>query len=236
MNVQQSGAVFLMLCMAVTTAACGTAPRTTGGPAPVPAGEAAPVRAAMPADSLAELDALFRERLAESRGRFTEADVRFMSDMIAHHAQALAMVEMAVPGGASPALQTLAARIRTGQEDEIALMQQWLRERGRPVPDADPGAGHHAHHVVAMPGMLSPEQMTELARARGQQFDRYFLTLMIEHHRGAVVMVDTLMATDGAAQDPTVFRIASDVKADQTAEIARMQRMLATLLGGRDPR
>jgi uncharacterized protein (DUF305 family) len=83
--------------------------------------------------------------------------------------------------------------------------------------------------------MLTPEQMRELEQASGSDFDRLFLVRMIEHHRGAVVMVDALLEADGAAQDPTVFRLASDVHTDQTTEIARMQRLLATLLGGRDP-
>jgi uncharacterized protein (DUF305 family) len=211
--------IHVLLLSVAATMACAGAPRAAdaGG-------------AAMHADSLAELDALFHARLADARARFTEADVRFMSDMIAHHAQALEMAELAVPRGASPAVRTLAARIRSGQQDEIALMQGWLRERGQPVPDAHAGAGHHGHHHETMPGMLTPAQMAELGRASGAEFDRLFLICMIEHHRGAVAMVDTLLASDGAAHDPVVFRLAADVQADQKAEIARMQRMLAALL------
>jgi uncharacterized protein (DUF305 family) len=216
----------VLLLSAAATTACAVAPRAA---TPDDGG------AAMRADSLGELDALFRARLAESRTRFTEADVRFMSDMIAHHAQALEMADHAVPRGASPAVRTLAARIRSGQQDEIALMQSWLRERGQPVPEVHAGAGHHGHDHGTVPGMLTPAQLAELGRASGAEFDRLFLIYMIEHHRGAVAMVDTLLASDGAAQDPVVFRLAADVQADQTAEIARMQRMLAAMLSAPGP-
>jgi uncharacterized protein (DUF305 family) len=194
------------------------------------------------ADSLAELESMFRDRLAAERNRHTEADVRFMADMIVHHGQAVRMSELAPSRAATPSVLTMAARIRSGQLDEIALMQRWLRERGLDAPDPD-GAGVRAHEHVpghahhAMPGMLTDAQFAALEQAGGSEFDRLFLANMIEHHMGAVAMVDTLLAADGAAQDPTVFRLASDVKADQTAEIARMRNMLADLLGrrGTDP-
>jgi uncharacterized protein (DUF305 family) len=203
------------LIAAAMLAACSSAPAGAGA-------------AAAPADSLAGLEALFRERTSQTRSRYTDADVRFVSDMIGHHAQALVMSDLAATRSASPAVRALAARIRGGQEDEIALMQQWLRERGRAVPD--PHAGHAHHHHVAMPGMLTAEQMTELERASGATFDRLFLTYMIEHHRGAIVMVDALFAADGAAQDPATFRLASDIRADQAAEISRMQRLLSSVM------
>lgn len=216
---------------ALTVAACASAP-----PAAAPA-------QGMAADSIAALEALYRERAGEARSRYTDADVRFMTDMIGHHAQAVIMANLARTRAGGPAVQTLAARIRNGQLSEIELMQQWLRERGLTVPEVDADAtsliddiGHagHAAHGAAMPGMLTPEQMRELERASGSDFDRLFLIRMIDHHRGAVVMVDTLLEADGAAQDPTVFRLVSDVHVDQTTEIARMQRLLATLLGGRE--
>ncbi|MBW3572659.1 MAG: DUF305 domain-containing protein, partial [Gemmatimonadetes bacterium] len=155
---------------------------------------------------------------------WTEADVRFMSGMIGHHAQAIEVARLAPTHGASPAVRTLAARIINAQEDEIATMQQWLRDRGQPVPDAA-----HAHHHL-MPGMLTPEQVRQLEQARGADFDRLFLTLMIQHHRGAVQMVSELFGSYGAAQDETVFKFASDVNVDQTTEIDRMQRMLEGML------
>jgi uncharacterized protein (DUF305 family) len=150
-----------------------------------------------------------------------------MSAMIGHHAQALAMAGLASRNGASPEIRRLAERISAGQQDEIASMQQWLRDRGERAPEA-----HHAMHEHRMPGMLTEAQMTELERARGAEFDRLFLTYMIQHHRGAVAMVKELYATPGAAQDETVFKFADDVGVDQTTEIARMERMLDALPTG----
>jgi uncharacterized protein (DUF305 family) len=158
---------------------------------------------------------------------YTEADVRFMSAMIGHHSQALIMAGMASTHGASPAVQRLAERILAGQRDEIASMQQWLRERGYPVPE-----GHIAGHGSHMPGMLTEQQLQELDEADGPEFDRLFLTYMIQHHRGAVTMVKELFGTPGAAREQTVFKFADDVGVDQTTEIARMERMLAALPSG----
>jgi uncharacterized protein (DUF305 family) len=171
---------------------------------------------------------------------WTEADAQFMSSMIGHHAQAVEMSRLAPDREANPAVRRLAERIINAQEDEIATMQQWLRDRGLPVPQAggaahhagmDHGAAGHAAHA-AMPGMLTPEQMARLAAARGPEFDRLFLTLMIQHHRGATSMVQQLFRSYGAAQDETVFKFASDVNVDQITEIGRMQRMLADLTFG----
>jgi uncharacterized protein (DUF305 family) len=185
-------------------------------------GESAPATVAPAAT--AELEALYRARTDSARMRFSPADVGFMTGMIAHHAQALVMAGWAPTHDASQPLEVLCARIINAQQDEIALMQQWLRERGQPVPEAH-GAGHAAH----MPGMLTPDQMRELEQARGPEFDRLFLTYMIQHHRGAVTMVHQLFATDGAAQDDAVFKLASDIQVDQLTEIARMERMLEAL-------
>ena len=168
------------------------------------------------------------------------ADVHFMNGMIGHHAQALVMAGWAPSHGASPAIQTLAARISNAQQDEIAMLQTWLRDRGLPVPEARPGpmrmTMNGVEHDMHMPGMLTEAQMKELDAARGAQFDQLFLRLMIQHHQGAVSMVKELFDTAGAAQDQTVFKLASDVSADQSSEIARMQRMLAALTLGGDPR
>jgi uncharacterized protein (DUF305 family) len=162
-----------------------------------------------------------------SRYPYTEADVRFMSGMIGHHAQALAMAALAPRNSTSPEVQRLAERITAGQQDEIGTMERWLRARGKPVPDV-----HHAMHGEHMPGMLTEAQMRELEQARGAEFDRLFLTYMIQHHRGAVAMVKQLYGTPGAAQDDTVFKFADDVGVDQTTEIARMERMLDALPPG----
>ncbi|HSJ24867.1 MAG TPA: DUF305 domain-containing protein [Longimicrobiales bacterium] len=220
-----------VLALAATwTAACATT-QPAGGAGALPA--AGPV--GMSADSAAALEALFRQRLETARGRYTEADVRFMTDMIHHHGQAVHMAELVPERSMHPGVLALAARIRVGQLDEIAAMQQWLRERGRPAPDHTAGPDAHGHHGQhgAMAGMLTAAQLAELERARGDEFDRLFLSFMIEHHRGAVAMVDSLLEADGAAQDAVVFRLASDIHVEQTTEIGRMQRMLAVLLGVR---
>jgi uncharacterized protein (DUF305 family) len=156
--------------------------------------------------------------------RWTAADVRFMQQMIPHHAQALEMARLAESNGASGPVRILAGRILNAQEDEIATMQRWLRARGQTVPEAS-SAGHEGMH-----GMLTAAQMRELKEARGADFDQLFLTYMIQHHRGAVSMVTELFSHDGAGQDDSVFKFASDVNVDQTTEIARMQRMLANVL------
>jgi uncharacterized protein (DUF305 family) len=120
-------------------------------------------------------------------------------------------------------VRRLAARIVNAQQDEIHTMQQWLRDRGQPVPEAG------AHMMMPMPGMLTDEQLEQLDAARGGDFDRLFLRDMIQHHRGAVSMVQALFGTRGAARDELVFKFANDVNVDQSTEIARMERMLAGL-------
>lgn len=200
------------LAAAVTLVACrGAGHQVQAGPAPAPE----PSKGAQ----IARADSLRRP--------YTEADIRFMTDMIGHHSQAITMAGWAPSHGADPSIRTLAARIVNAQQDEIATMRQWLRERGQPVPAPDSGMGG-MHHML-MPGMLTPEQMQQLDQARGPAFDRLFLTSMIQHHRGAVSMVEALFATPGAARDETVFKFANDVNVDQSTEIARMETMLAAL-------
>ena len=210
------------LLIMLTTAACGSTGGLTTGIADQ--------------RSTVELEALYWARLDSALTKFTEADTHFMTGMIAHHAQALVMSELAPANGASAQVQTLAARIINAQQDEIALMQQWLRDRGQPVPEVHitgitlmvHGAGDHVMH---MPGMLTQEQLQELEAARGLDFDRLFLTYMIQHHAGAVHMVDELFSTDGAALDEAAFKLASGIHADQVTEIARMELMLGQLPG-----
>jgi uncharacterized protein (DUF305 family) len=194
----------------------------------------APQSAARPAGRTdAEIEALYQARLDSARTRFTPADAEFMTGMIAHHAQALTMAAMAPTHGASPTIRTLAARIENAQNGEIRLMQRWLRDRDLPVPELHRMGGrvmvHGADHDMSMPGMLTPEQMAELDHARGEEFDRLFLTYMIQHHRGAIVMVRELFGTDGAGQDEAAFKLASDVQVDQKTEIARMEQLLSRL-------
>lgn len=174
--------------------------------------------------SAAELEALFRARQDSARMRVSDADVQFMTGMIGHHAQALVMSGFAEGNEAGGRIRILTARIINAQTDEISFMQQWLRERGQPVPEVDESG--HMEHAMQMPGMLTPEQLEELKNAKGLQFDRLFLTYMIQHHDGAVTMVHELFATDGAAQDDLAFKLSSDIQVDQITEIARMQSML----------
>jgi len=244
---------------------------------------------------LSDLEELYWQRLDESRMSFVQADVDFMSGMIVHHAQALIMSRLAPENDASGQLQTLAARIINAQQDEIATMQKWLRDRAQPVPvihidglilsaeieEPEQPAAHHAmthdtmgdhhhmeqpgeeeedgsqemeqpttahtmvhehnrmdmdnhhgmgHHSMAhhhdMPGMLSQAQLEELAGLKGAEFDRTFLTYMIEHHEGAVYMVNELFAADGAANDEESYRLAVDIYAEQITEIEMMKLML----------
>lgn len=158
------------------------------------------------------------------------ADAEFISGMIAHHAQAVLIAGWAPANDASPAIRRLCERIVVGQQDEIALMQQWLRDRGQPVPSGDAThAMHGMHDGALMPGMLSAAEVAELERLRGADFDRAFLAYMIKHHEGAITMVERLVGTPGAAQDNFVFKLAADINADQTIEIERMMGLLASL-------
>jgi uncharacterized protein (DUF305 family) len=167
---------------------------------------------------------------------YTPADVNFMQGMIPHHAQAVRMTTWAPTHGASREVLLMCERMLVSQRDEIELMRNWLSERGERVPPRD--ATHHRmthdgmEHDMLMPGMLTEEEMAQLDRARGAEFDRLFLTFMIRHHEGAITMVDELLASAGAAHDDAIYKFASDVWADQTAEIERMQKLLATLPSG----
>jgi len=167
------------------------------------------------------------------RRPYTAGDIEFMSGMIAHHAQAVKMAGWAESHGASRSLQIFCGRIALGQTAEIGLMQQWLKERNQPVPEPDARGMKMdmggMDHFTIMPGMLTEEQMKQLDAARGVEFDRLFLGFMMQHHRGAITMVEKLLATPGAAQDEIVFKFSNDVQADQTTEIERMQMMLDAL-------
>jgi uncharacterized protein (DUF305 family) len=177
-----------------------------------------------------------RVRADSVRHPYTQTDVDFMSHMIGHHAQALVMAGWAPTHGAGASVRILAERIINAQQDEIASMQRWLGDRGKPVPEARPTGMkmmmNGVEHEMLMPGMLTEAQMRQLDQAKGPEFDRLFLTYMIQHHRGAVSMVKDLFGTNGAAQDETVFKFANDVNVDQSTEIARMERMLAALPPG----
>jgi uncharacterized protein (DUF305 family) len=171
-------------------------------------------------------------RAAADTARAAAPDVRFVQHMIGHHAQALRMAALVPTHARRADLRALAERIDISQRDELALMRRWLQARGiaAPADDAHQGhamPGHDAADMAAMPGMLTPDEMARLDRASGPEFDRLFLEGMIRHHEGALTMVAELLATPGAAQDPEIFRLASDVDADQRAEIRRMRALLA---------
>jgi uncharacterized protein (DUF305 family) len=164
------------------------------------------------------------------RAPYSEADIEFMAGMIPHHAQAVLIAGWAGPHGARPDVRVLCERIVVGQRDEIETMRTWLRDRGQVVPEAN--ATHHrmkmngVEHDMLMPGMLTPEELARLDQARGPEWDRLFLEAMIRHHQGALKMVDDLFGAHGALQDEDVFKFVSDLYADQTIEIERMQKML----------
>lgn len=183
------------------------------------------------------------EAVELGRSSYTAADVAFMQHMIVHHAQAVEMVDLLQTRAADPTVRLLARRIALSQAAEMELMRGWLAERGQPLtmPGMDhaghAGMDHSAHAGHAMPasdtplmaGMLSPRQMQGLAAATGPAFDRLFLEGMIQHHRGAIDMVDALMTRPDAAQDTLLSDFAAAVVADQSAEILRMQSLLSDL-------
>jgi len=159
----------------------------------------------------------------------SQADVEFMQGMIMHHAQAVEMTALMESHTENKDLRLLGARISSSQSDEIRFMRRWLAARGEslsmPMPGM-PGMDISREAKTLMPGMLSPEQMEALRKARGPEFDHLFLTGMIQHHEGALTMVKELFDTAGAGQDADVFNFATDVDSGQRAEIRIMQAML----------
>jgi uncharacterized protein (DUF305 family) len=159
------------------------------------------------------------------------ADVEFMQGMIMHHQQAVDMVALLRTHGKSPVLKSFGAKISISQSDEIGFMMRWLEDRGKPttmkMDHSHMSASEMKNMNMLMPGMLTPEQMTALTKARGAQFDHLFLTGMIQHHGGALSMVDELFSKPGAGQDPVLFDFATDIDNTQSAEIRIMRGMLA---------
>ena len=162
-----------------------------------------------------------------------ESDTKFMQGMIMHHSQAVEMTELMRTRSHNKDLLALGKRISISQGDEIKYMKQWLEDRGQPTTMHDmsgmgdmKGMDHMAMDMPMMPGMLTPQQMQALAKATGPAFDRLFLTGMIQHHTGALIMVQDLFDTPGAGQDNVLFDFATDVDNTQRAEIKIMQNML----------
>jgi len=196
---------------ALALGACGT----TGTEAPSPSPVAAVQQPAAPADTAR---------------RRSDADVRFMQHMMAHHAQARVMTALVPQRSTRPEIRLIAERIDVSQDDEMRQMRSWLRRHDVEMPATDAHAAHGEH--ASMPGMLTEAELARLAAARGAEFDRLFLEYMIRHHEGAVTMVAQLFATPGAAQTSEMYGFATDVNADQLAEIARMRALLSTISRG----
>ncbi|WP_254431349.1 DUF305 domain-containing protein [Agromyces sp. Marseille-P2726] len=151
-----------------------------------------------------------------------EADVVFMRNMIDHHYQAIVMTEFVDERTDDRDIRLLAERMKVSQEDELDLMAKWMQQRSQPIR----GDGHDGHGAAEMPGMLTDEQLDRLEAAEGAEFDRLFLEYMIQHHQGALQMVEELYR-DGGGQEPAIGEFARHVESDQGIEIARMQEMLA---------
>ncbi len=162
---------------------------------------------------------------AQTAPRYAKADAEFLQGMIGHHAQAITMSALLPSRTKNGPLNSLAERITVSQRDEIKLMRRWLLERGAEAPDPAAEPEHHSHGAL-MPGMLTPDQMAQLTAATGPEFERLFLKGMIQHHEGAITMVTALYSTTGALKDIQLYQIASDIEADQRAEIARMRVLL----------
>lgn len=215
MNISSRSTVLAAIVLSLAVAACATTRQ-------VPAG----TDARSPAE---------QARADGGRPPYTPADVQFMQGMIRHHAQAIVMTSLASTHAARHDVKILAGRIAVSQQDEIAFMQRWLRERNETVPEIDVRHDMAGHQMAGaptselMPGMLTAPQLTKLSAARGPEFDRLFLTFMIRHHEGALTMVDRLFSSHGAAQESNVFQFASDVEIDQNTEIEHMRGMLRAL-------
>ena len=221
----------LLVIMIMGAASCrsaGVEPRSPRvAPEPPSAGPGPPlVQPGAPGEATRSIAT--REATDLSGVRHRAADVQFMQGMIGHHAQALEMTALLYERSTWQNMRLLAQRIDVSQADEITMMQGWLDVRGEDVPRGDE---HHSHGAMLMPGMLTPDQMAELAAATGTGFDRRFLEYMIMHHEGAVIMVEELFASPGAGQESVIFGFASDVVADQSMEITRMRRMRGMLDG-----
>jgi uncharacterized protein (DUF305 family) len=189
--------------------ACGAAVSDPGPRVVQPGAPGEPSRAVLPT--------------AIPKPSHVQADVEFMQGMIGHHAQALEMTALLEGRTGKEDIRLLALRIEVSQADEIRMMQGWLRAKGENAPDV---RAHHEHGML-MPGMLTPDDMAQLAAATGAEFERLFLQFMISHHEGALFMVDALYSNPGAGQEETMSAFAGEVVADQGIEIRRMRGMLA---------
>jgi uncharacterized protein (DUF305 family) len=210
-------AVLCGLLMAASSATLAHARQTDAAPVVVQPGAPGKPSRKLPASTTAKLPPP------------SPADVEFMQSMIMHHSQAVEMTALIASHTENKDLRSLGARISRSQSDEIKFMKRWLAARGEPLAMAMPGMPDMdtaGHAMPLMPGMLTPEQMEALRKAKGAEFDRLFLEGMIQHHGGAVTMVKDLFDTAGAGQDAELFDFATDVDTGQRAEIRIMQSML----------
>lgn len=217
----------LALALTASLAACSDAGSPVARPAPstsFTAGEVPVIVPGAPGEQATVLQPGQTGALANSQV-YDDADVAFVTGMVPHHAQALEMARLAPQRAADPRVRALAERIAVGQGPEIEVMQAWLAQQGLPAAstDAGHGGGHSAHG--GMQGMASPVELTRLLAAQGGDFDRLFLQLMTRHHEGALRMAQQAVG----ARHPVISELVEDVYATQSAEIRRMQEVLATL-------
>jgi uncharacterized protein (DUF305 family) len=213
------------LCVGVLACSGAIAPmlhaqRANGEPAVVQPGAPGEPTRTLPADTHATLPPISRP------------DVEFMQGMIMHHSQAVEMTALIPSHTENKQVRSLGAKISSSQADEIRMMQRWLAARGQATSmemPGMPGMDTSGNAMALMPGMLTPEQMDALRKARGEEFDRLFLSGMMQHHGGALVMVKDLFNSPGAGQDAEIFNFATDVDNSQRAEIRIMQKMLEEL-------
>jgi uncharacterized protein (DUF305 family) len=194
--------------------------QSSGGPSVVQPGAPGEPTKTLPPDTHATLPPI------------SPADVEFMQGMIMHHSQAVVMTALIPSHTENSDVRAIGAKISSSQADEIRMMQRWLAVRGQATSmemPGMPGMDMQGNAVAPMPGMLTPAQMEALKRARGEEFDRLFLSGMIQHHGGALVMVKDLFNSPGAGQDAEIFDFATDVDNGQRAEIRIMQKMLEEL-------
>ncbi|HEX7138597.1 MAG TPA: DUF305 domain-containing protein [Vicinamibacterales bacterium] len=219
----KTGLIAALVCTCIG-ASCKTASQSSSTPAAAPPRADQPPPIVQPGAPGQASQIISAQKASDlSQVQYTGADIKFMQGMIGHHAQAIEMTSLIATHTSSEDMKKLGGRIQISQDDEIHMMQTWLSVRGQQVPDRN---AMHMHGATLMPGMLSPDEMKQLADAKGVGFDKLFLEGMIKHHGGALTMVQELFATPGAGQDSEIFAFASDVDADQRMEIERMSALL----------
>lgn len=161
-----------------------------------------------------------------------DQDVAFATDMIPHHAGAVEMAELAVDRAESQEVKELASDIEAAQGPEIEQMSSWLETWGEDVPEGSGGMGGMDHGDMGddmagmddMPGMMSAEEMSELEATSGADFDQLFLSMMVEHHKGAIEMAQV---EQSEGENPAAIDLAETIEESQTEEIQTMEDLLA---------